>query len=184
MGNMLDGVALTVGEVIHRVDAPLVARAVMACMLDSVKNRIAHHHILGSHVDFGPQHLLSVSIFPSLHVPENPKILLRAAVPVRAFLARSFHRPAAFADFFLGLVIHVSQASADQFLRPFVKLIEIVRGVALLVPLETHPANILLNRIDIFSVLLRWVSVIVAKVGLATVFLGKPEVDAEALGMT
>ena len=42
---MLNRIRLTVREVIHRVDAPLVAGAVMLRMQDAVHDRIAHIQI-------------------------------------------------------------------------------------------------------------------------------------------
>ena len=76
MGDVLYGVTLAVGEVVHRVDAPLVARAVMRGVLDPVENRVAEHHVRGGHVDLRAENLLSVSVFSGLHVPEQLEVLL------------------------------------------------------------------------------------------------------------
>ena len=181
VGDVLYGVALAVGEVVHRVDAPLVARAVVRSVLDAVKNRVAEHHVRGSHVDLRAENLLSVSVFSGLHVPEQTEVLLHGAVPVRALGSRLVHGAASLADLLLGLVIDVGLTALDHLLGPGVKLVEIVGSVKFLVPLEAEPLDVLLDRIDIFSVLLGRVGVVKAEVGLSAVLLGEPEVDADAL---
>ena len=49
--------------------------------------------------------------------------------------------------------------------------------------MEAHPLDVLLDGIHIFGVFLRGIRVVVAEVGLAAVFLGEPEVDAQAFGV-
>ena len=160
MRDVLYGVALTVGVVVHRVDAPLVPCPVVGCVLDSVENRVAEHHVRAGHVDLCAEYLGSVRIHAGLHLPENAEVLLHAPVPVRALRSRLVHRAAACADFLLSLVIDVCQALADHFLGPFVKLVEVVGSIFLLVPLESEPLDILLDRVDIFGILLGRVGVI------------------------
>ena len=48
------------GVVVHRVDAPGVARAVVVRVLDAVQQRIAQVHVWRGHVDLGAQHVLAV----------------------------------------------------------------------------------------------------------------------------
>ncbi len=43
--NVFKSIAERVGEVIHRIDAPLIACAVMFHMTDTVHNRITHIHV-------------------------------------------------------------------------------------------------------------------------------------------
>ena len=42
VGDVLYGVALTVGEVIHRVDAPFITGIVVSHSCNSVDNRVTH----------------------------------------------------------------------------------------------------------------------------------------------
>ena len=53
----LDGVLDGVGEIVHRVDAPLVALAVMLGVLDAVDGRVTHVHVGAGQVDLGTQGL-------------------------------------------------------------------------------------------------------------------------------
>ena len=181
MGDVLDGVALSMGEVVHRIDAPLVTRAVVGGVLDAVEEGISEHHVGGCHVYLGTQDLLSVGIFAFLHLAEEPEVLLDAAVPVRTFLTGSIDSTASFADLFLALVVYIGETFLYELLGPLIELVEIVGGVEFLVPLEAHPADVFLDGVHIFGVLLGGVGVIVAEVGLAAVFLSKAEVYAEAL---
>ncbi len=181
VGDVLYGVALAVGEVVHRVDAPLVARAVMRGVLDPVENRVAEHHVRGGHVDLRAENFLSIGVLAGLHVPEKQEVLLHCAVPVRALGTRLVHGAASLADLLLCLVIDVGLAALNHLLGPGVKLVEIVGSVKFLLPLKSEPLDVLLDRIDIFSVLLGRIGVIETQVGLAAVFLSEAEVDADAL---
>ena len=184
MRDVLYGVALTVGVVVHRINAPLVPCPVVGCVLDSVENRIAEHHVRAGHVNFGTKHLGSVRIHAGLHLPENAEVLLHAPVPVRALSSRLVHSTAACAYFFLSLVIDVCQTLAYHFLGPFVKLVEVVGSIFLLVPLESEPLDILLDRVNVFGILLGRICVIEPEIGLSAIFLGKTEIQADALRMS
>ncbi len=184
VGDVLDGVALAVREIIHRVDAPFVARAVVRGVLDPVQERVAHHHVGVRHVDLGAQHLLAVGVFAVAHLAEDPEVLLDAAAPVRALDARLVHGAAPLGDLLLGLVVHVGESPLDQVLGPLVELVEIVRRVAFLLPLEAQPLDVLLDGVHVLDILLDGVGVVVAEVGLAAVLEGEPEVDAQGLGVS
>ena len=181
--DMFDGVALAVGVVVHRIDAPLVAGAVVMGVLDAVEDRIAEHHVWMRHVDLGPEHFRAVRVLARLHFTEETEILLDGTVPPGAVGARRLHGAAVGPHFFEGLVVHVGQAALDELLGPFVELVEIVGSVALLRPLEAQPFDVFLDGIDILHVFLGRIGVVVAEIRLAAVFLGKAEIDTQALGM-
>ena len=109
----LNRVALTVGIVVHRIDAPFVARAVMLGVDDTVHNRVAEEHIRVRHVDFGTQHLRAVGKFTVLHADKEVEILLDRAVAPRRLLARFGDGTAIFANLLLRLVIDISQPFFD-----------------------------------------------------------------------
>ena len=109
VGDVLDRVALPVGVVVHRVDAPLVARAVVAGMDDAVHDRVAEEHVGMRHVDLGAQHLLAVGELARLHAFEQVEVLLRRTVAPRRLFARLGDRAAAFADLLLRLVVDIGQ---------------------------------------------------------------------------
>ena len=183
MGDMLYGIALAVGEVVHRVDAPLVAGTVMMGVLDTVEYRVTEHHIGMRHIYLRAEHLLAVGIFAGLHFPEEAQVLLYAAVAPRAVLARGLDRAAVLPHLLLGLVIDVCLALEYHLLGPLIELVEIIGSVAFLLPLESQPLDVLFDCVHIFGVLLRRIGVVVAEVGLSVIFLGKAEVYAETLGV-
>ena len=55
MGNPLDGIRQTVREVVHRVDAPVVAGPVVRDAANAVDGRVPHIHVGRGHVDLGPE---------------------------------------------------------------------------------------------------------------------------------
>ena len=145
VGDVLDGVALAVGVVIHRIDAPFVASTVMMSVYDAVHDRVAEHHILAGHVNFRAEHLFAIGIFSSLHLSEKAKVLLDTAVSIRAVLSRLVYGSTPDADFLLRLVIDVCKSFLYKFLCPFVQLVEIVRSISFFCPLETEPLDVLLD---------------------------------------
>ena len=72
-------------------------------------------------------------------------------------------------------------AEGEKVLRPLVQLVEIVRRVEFLVPLEAEPLDVLLDGVHVFGVLLGGVRVVVAEVRLAAVFLREAEVQTDRL---
>ena len=152
-------------------------------VLDAVQQRVAHHHIGVRHVDLGAQDLLAVGVFAVAHLAEELQVLLHAAVAVRALDARLVHGAAALGDLLLGLVVDIGEAALDQLLGPLVELVEVVGGIAFLLPLEAQPLDVLLDGVHILDILLDGVGVVVAEVGLAAVLGRQAEVDAEGLGV-
>jgi hypothetical protein len=57
MRNMLNGITLSVGKVIDRVDVPFIATPMMSQLLDSVDRGIPQVHIRTLHVDLGAEEL-------------------------------------------------------------------------------------------------------------------------------
>ena len=136
------------------------------------------------HIDLRAEHLLAVGISALFHLTEQLQVLLDAPVAVRTVHARLVHGAAVCGDFLLGFVIHIGETALDKLLGPLVELVEVVRCVALLLPLEAEPLDVFLDGINIFGVLLGRIGVVVAQVGLATVLLGKSEIYAKALGVS
>ncbi len=64
---VLNRVRLPVRVVVHRIDAPLVTRAVVRRMQNAIHHRIAHVQVWRSHVDLGTQHTAAVRKLPVLH---------------------------------------------------------------------------------------------------------------------
>ena len=55
VGDALERIRLAVGVVVHGIDAPLVAGALVRGVEDAVHDRIAHVEVGRGHVDFGAQ---------------------------------------------------------------------------------------------------------------------------------
>ena len=91
VGDSLYGITLSVGIVVHRVDAPFVSGAVVMRMLDTVQKRIAEHHVGMGHVNLGTEDFLSISVFAVTHLPKELQVLFYAAVSPRAVCARLVH---------------------------------------------------------------------------------------------
>src|SRR5262252_1765077 len=69
-------------------------------------------------------------------------------------------------------------------LRPFVELLEIIRRmIEVPAPVETKPAHITLDRVDVFLFLLGGIGVIKAQVAAAPRVLRDAEVEANRLGV-
>ena len=78
---------LPVRVVVHRIDAPLVAGAVMLGVQDAVHHRVAHVEVGRRHVDLGAQRARAVRKLARLHAREQVEVLFDGAIAVRALLA-------------------------------------------------------------------------------------------------
>ena len=87
VGDPLDRVGLAVGEIVGRVDAPLVAAAVVRGVEDAVHHRVAHVQVGRGHVDLRPQGARAVGELAGPHPLEQVQVLLDRAVAVGAVLA-------------------------------------------------------------------------------------------------
>ena len=178
MRDILYGVALSVGVVVHRINAPFVTRTVMACVLDPVEERITEHHIWMRHIYLRPEHLFAVCINSVTHFAEELEVFLYAAIAVRTLNTGLVNGASPLGNFLLSLVIDIGESPFDKILGPLIKLVEIIGSVALLFPLETEPLDVLLDGVNVFHVFLDRIGVVIAEVGLAAVFLGKAEIYA------
>ena len=138
----LDRVRDGVRVVVHRVDAPRVAGAVVGGVPDAVDHRVAQVDVRRRHVDLRAQHARAVRELARPHPLEQVEVLLDRAVAVRALAARLGERPAVLADLVGRQVVDVGLAVADQAERVLVELLEVVRGVVEpVVPVEAEPAD-------------------------------------------
>ena len=67
MSYALHRVAYGVREIVHRVNAPLVARTVMRCVQNAVNNRVAQVDVGRSHIYSCAKDLFSVGKFARAH---------------------------------------------------------------------------------------------------------------------
>ena len=183
VGDALQRVLDGMGEVVQRVDAPLVALAVMVRMHDAVDGRVAHVHVRGGHVDLGAQGVAAVRELAVLHPLKQVEVFLHRAVSPRAFLARLGQGAAVLAHLVGGQVVDIGFAVLNQLDGVLVALVEVVRTVVDAAGrLGAQPAQVLLDRFDVLVVLTDRVGVVKAQVEQAVVFLRGAGVDPDCLG--
>ena len=184
VGDALDGVALAVGVVVHRVDAPLVSGAVMAGVQDAVHDRIAHVEIRRGHVDLGAQGARAIGELAGSHALEQVEVLLDGAVAIRAVAAGLVERAAMLPNLIGGQIADVGFAGLDELDGPGVELIEVVGGVEeAVLPVEAEPAHVLDDGVDVLDLFLGRVGVVEAHVALAAELGRQAEVQADGLGV-
>src|SRR5580704_1168134 len=142
MGHTFDIIAQAVCEIIHRVNTPPVASAVMRSMPNPVEHGVPHPDVRRLHVDLGPKRAMTVGKFARAHPLEEEHVFLRRACPKWTLLsvyavAVSVRRRE---------VIHVRLAFGDELNCIFKKLLKIVRGIEWLpvasLALRFHPENV------------------------------------------
>ena len=183
MRNAFDGVTLPVCEVVHRVNTPLVARAVVMGVFDAVHDGVAQVHVGGTHVAFGTQYPSAIGEFPVFHAFKQVQVFSNAALAVGTFGARC--RRIAFLrfDFFLGRIVHVGQALFDQFHGKIVELRKIIRSKTLIVPFGTQPTHIGPDAVHVFHFFGYGIGVVKTQIELALVTLGNAIIDGDGLGV-
>ena len=170
--------------VVHGVDRPLVARAIVSGMADPVDERIAHLHVRSRHVDPGPEHVRSVLELAGPHALEELEALLDRPVAVRTRGPGLGHRAASRPDLLQARAVHVRLPVANQLKSMAIELLEVVGHVARgPVPLEAQPAHVLLYRPRVALVLGRRVRVVEAEVAAAPILLRDLEVETDRRGM-
>ena len=172
-------------EVIHRVDRPAVALAVVGRMADAVEQGVPHHHVGVGHVDSGPKYMAAVGKLPRPHPLQQVQVLRDRATAPWALHAGLGHRPPSGADLLLGRGIHIGQPSANEQDRALVQLAEVVGSVVeMIAPVVAQPPDVALHRLDVLGSLGLRIRVVKAQVAApARVLGGDPEVEVNRLGM-
>lgn len=173
MRDALQIVADGVRKVVHGIDAPRIARAVMRRVQDAVDDGIAHIQIGRTHVDLGSQAFFAVGVFSLSHFRKEAQIFLRGTASVRALFARFGQRAAQIFDLFRGKVADERFAFFDQARRAIVDDVEEVGSVALFRPFVAHPADIAADGVHKFRLFFGRVGVVEKEVAFAAVFLGR-----------
>ena len=169
-----------VREVVHRVDAPVVARPVVMRAPDAIENRIAHVDVRRRHVDLGAKHVCAILELAGAHPREQIEALLDRAAPVGAVGARLGQRPAKLPDLVEAQAVDVRIAVPDEVHGVLVELLEVVRCVPrLALPREPEPAHVRLDRFHVLDVLGRRVRVVEPEVARAAELRRNAEVQAD-----
>ena len=180
LDRVLDGMRV----VVHRIDAPRVARVVVGRVQHAVDDGVTHVDVRGRHVDLGAQADLAVRVLAVSHVVEDLQGFFPRTVAVGAVRARLGERASGRLDLFGALGADVGVAVADQLLRALVHFSEIVRSVKEVVPLESEPLDVVFDVADEFLVLGDRVGVVVAQIKGAAVFQRGAAVQAHGLAVS
>ena len=181
----LDGIGDRVGEIIHRVDAPLVSCPWMLCVFYSIEGRVSHIDVGGCHIDLCSESVLSLREFTVLHSQKEIHVLFDGSIPIRGILSRLCKCSSVFLHLFRRKRVYICLTFTDEIKSDFIKLIVVIRSIILMfAPVETQPVDIVLYGIDIFHIFLGGVCVIKPKVTDAFILLCQAEVKANALDVS
>ena len=170
--DVLDGVRDGMRVVVHRVDAPRVARTVVRRVPDAVDHRVAQVDVRRRHVDLRPEHLGAVFELAVAHPLEQVEALRDRPVAPRALAARLGERAAVFPDLLGRQLVHVGLARLDEADRVVVDLLEVIgRVVEPILPVEAEPVNAVDDRVNVLDVFLGRVRVVEAQVAGAAELL-------------
>ncbi len=157
------GVLVALGPVVHWIDAPCIALAMMGFLDDAVHGGVAHVKVRRCHVYFCPEGTGAVRKLPFAHALEQIEVLHYGAVAIRAFFSRLRKRAPVLAHLVGRKVAHVCRAGLYHVHRPLVHLLEVIgRIIEVLSPVVAEPPYVLLDGVHIFLVFLARVGVVVA----------------------
>ena len=124
--NPLDRIRYWVREVVHWIDAPLIARPMMRHMGDTVNHRVAHDEIRRCHVDLCTQDARAIWELSRTHAREEVEILLHGAIAVRTFPPRLGQRTAMRANLICREIIYVCKPFLNQRDGISIHLLEVI----------------------------------------------------------
>ena len=183
VGNALDSVLNGVCEVVHRVDAPLVALTVMLGVLNTVDGRVTHVHVGACEVDLCTQGLLALLELTSTHPAEQVEVLLGRAVTPRRWTGRLAGVVAAvLAHLVPAQVVNVCLALIDELLGVLIALVKVVAAVEDAAGgICAQPVQVFDDAVDILLAFTGRVGVVQTKIELAAVLVRDGPVDVDGL---
>ena len=177
-----DEVALAMCPVVHRIDAPRVARAVVVCVPDAIEHGVPHLDVRVGHVALRAQDVRAVGELASPHAAEEVEVLGGRPRAERAVDADAVEIAARLADLVERAAVDVGLAALDHADREVVELLEIVaREEQVRAPVEAEPLHARLDRVDELLLLLLRVRVVEAQVAAAVVVVRDAEIQADRL---
>ena len=184
VGDALNGILDGMRKIVHRVDAPLIALAVVFSILDAVDGRVAHVHVGAGQVDLGTQSLFTLLELTGTHPAEQVQILLRGAVtPRRGTAGLAGIGTTVLAHLVTGQVVHVGLALQDELLGVLVALVKVIAAIEdAAVGVSAQPVQILNDAVDILLTFAGGVGVVQAQVELAAILVCDGPVDVDGLG--
>ena len=150
---------------------------------DAVEHRVAHVEVAGGEVDFGAKGVFALGEFTLSHALEEIEVFLDG--PVAPGADGGARRVAAvFAELLGRQLADIREALFDQLYGILVSFLKIVGAVEESVaPVKAEPVDVLLDRLNVFGVLLGWVRVVKAEVAQAAEVFGGAEIDGQSLAV-
>ena len=172
-------------EIIHWISFPFRTCTMMRMLgYDSVHYRVAEVHVGGCHVDFRPQYHRAVRHFAAVHFFEQAQVFFNGTIAVRAFFPFFGRRAFLARDFFRALLVHVCLPVLYQLDCQVPKLLEIIRSVIYVSPLESEPVYVFLYGIDILDIFLCRIGVVKTEIAHAAEFFRRSEIHTHGLCMS
>ena len=109
MRDVLERVRRRMREVVHRIDAPRVAGAMVMRVPDAVEHRVAHVDVRRRHVDLRAQHVCAVRELAGAHPREQIEVLRDRAIAIGALASGLGQRAAVLADLVGAQAVDVRQ---------------------------------------------------------------------------
>ena len=129
MSDALDGIRLTMCEIIGRINFPNASSLRMFLIKDTIKYWVTKIQIWGAHVYLRPQGSGTFSKSSLFHLLKKIEVFFYGSVTERTFLARFDQIPAQFTHLLKAEVTNKSFMILDQLNRPIMELPEIVGGM-------------------------------------------------------
>ena len=189
MRHALERVLDRVREIVHRIDAPLLAQMVVRHVADAVEDGIAEVDVGRGHVDLGPEAPFAVRVLARAHLAEDLQVALGRRVARGRGGAGAFGNAAVGLPLVLRKVAAVRLAGLDEVLGDLVHAVEHVGGVveagllpvSLAAPAEPQPADVLLDVLRVLVGLLCRIRVVEPQMALSAEELGHSEVYENSL---
>ena len=182
--NALERVLNRVSKVVHRIDAPLVALAVMVHVADAVDDRVAHVEVAGGKVNLCAQRLGPLRELAVFHALKKIEVFFDRTVAVRRDRGLS-DVAAILAELLRRQIADIGKSLFDQLDGIFVVLFKIIRAIEEPVsPVKAQPVDILLDGVDILGVLLGRVRVVHTQIAQTAELFRRAEIDGQRLAVT
>ena len=150
----------------------------------AINQWIAEEHVRMRHVDLSTKHQCAWLALTAIHEFKQLQVFLHRAIAEWAVSTRTGGGTLLLGNHLCTLLVHIGTSLLDEPYGKVPKLLEVIAGVVDVSPLESQPLDIVLDALDVFSILLDGVGVVETKVALTIVFLGQPEVDGDSLGVS
>src|SRR5580698_8864972 len=114
MCDLLNTVALSMCEIVHGIDTPFVAGAVMVLVFYTIHKRVAEEQVGMRHINFRTERFFTIFVLAAAHFFKETKIIFNTTVAEWTVCAWCYCRTLCCGYFFCREIIHISQAFFDK----------------------------------------------------------------------